>query len=112
MSYYDKGEVIAVHSGLTATATSSEFVSNGYNAMLVEVIITGSGSWTISLQGSSSSGGTFSNVYDNNKTQQTTGSISASRIQLFTVTPDFMKIVATEDSGTATCSVNVIPVNV
>lgn len=106
-----KGAVTTAHAAGTAdTATSSAITCEGYNAVIVKVDVAGSGAWTIKLQGMLESTGTYADLYDNSGTLMSTGSISASRGQLFVGIPDYIKVVATEDSGTATVTVKVQPI--
>jgi len=107
-----KGQAVTAHSAITATATSTEINAKGYNAVLVSVLISGTGTWKIDVQGRMNTSGTVMDIYDNNDVQLTTGNLTASRMRLFVAVPDLIKIVATEVSGTATCTVRVQPLNV
>jgi hypothetical protein len=109
---WGKGPVSAVHNAIDVTTTSSEIDLTGFNAVLVSVLITGSGTWKIDLQGRFNTDGTVTDIYDNNDNQLTTGNLSANRMKLFVAIPDLIKIVATEISGTATCTVRLQPLNV
>jgi hypothetical protein len=109
----EKGLVTtAIAAGTDATATSTEIDINGFNAILVSALITGSGTWKVDLKGRLDGAGTVMDLYDNNDNQLTTGNLTASRMKLFAGVPDLITIVATEVSGTATCSVRVQPLNV
>lgn len=108
----NKGEIKTVHSAISATATSTEQYISGYNAVLVSVLIEGTGTWKIDVQGRFDTSGTVMDIYDNNDNQLTTGNLTASRMKLFVAVPDLIKIVATEVSGTATCTVRIQPINV
>lgn len=110
--YRGKGSVFTLHSAIEETTTSDEINLSGYNAVLVSVLISGSGTWKIDLQGRFDTNGTAMDVYDNNDNQLTTGNLTASRMKLFVAVPNLIKIVATEVSGTATCTVTVLPLNV
>ena len=107
-----KGTVTTAHSAISATATSSAINVNFHNAALVAVDFTGSGSWTVKLQGALTSDGVYKDLYDNNGSLLSTGSISADRIQLFVGLPENIKVVATEDSGTASITVKVQPITI
>jgi hypothetical protein len=109
---YLKGDIITAHSAIDATATSSEIVIEGFNAALVSILITGTGTWKIDLQGRFNTAGTVMNIYDNNDVQLTTDNITASRMKLFVAIPDLITIVATEVVSGATCTVTVQPINV
>jgi hypothetical protein len=109
---YLKGDIITAHNAIEDTATSTEIDISGFNAMLVSVLITGTGTWKIDLQGRFNTAGTVMDIYDNNDSQLTTGNLTASRMKLFVILPDLIKIVATEVSGTATCTVRIQPINV
>lgn len=107
-----KGNISTVHSVIEATATSAEVDCKGFNAVLVSVLISGTGTWKIDIQGRFNLAGTSMDLYDNNDTQLTTGNLAASRMKLFIAIPDLIKIVATEVSGTATCTVRIQPINI
>lgn len=107
-----KGDITTVHNAISATTTSAEINISGYNAVLVSVLISGSGTYKIDLQGRFDSSGTVMDIYDNNDTKLTTGDLTANRMKLFAAVPDLITIVATEVSGTATCTVRVQPINV
>jgi hypothetical protein len=101
---------ILAHSAIDATATSAEIQVSGASIVMLDIEISGSGTWKVDIQGSRLLGGTYKDIYDNNGNQLTTGNITASRIQSFFIVSDFIKIVATEVANGATCTVNVIPV--
>lgn len=107
-----KGSIITAHSTIAATTTSAEIDTRGFNAVLVSVLISGSGTWKIDIQGRFNTAGTSMDIYDNNDNQLTTGNLTASRMKLFVAIPDLIKIVATEVSDGATCTVRVQPLNV
>lgn len=104
-----KGNVTLAHNAISATATSSEIPTVGYNAVLIHVVISGTGTWNVKVQNSPTSGGTFVDAYDGS-TQLSTGDITASRCVLFRGITDYIRIVATEVADGATCTVRVIPV--
>jgi hypothetical protein len=111
-----KGAVTTAHSAITATALSAEVDCRGYNALLVEVAISGgANNWTFSLQGCMASGGTFVPLYE----LANTGSMAAmsyqcdsSRMFLFKGIPDFVKLNANEDVNGSTVTVKVQPLTV
>jgi len=110
-----KGNVTTVHSAITATATSVIVDCTGYNALLVEFVISGAANWTVSLTGSLTRGGTYGSLYE----LANTGSMAAmsyqlnsNRVFLFKGIPDWVKVVATEDAGAETVTVRVQPLNV
>lgn len=111
-----KGNITKVHDAITATATSGVIDCSGYNAILVDVAISGgANNWTFKVQGCMTSGGTFVDLYE----QANTGSMvamtyqcNASRMFIFRGIPDFIKIVATEDVNGSTVTVNVQPINI
>jgi hypothetical protein len=114
MEYVAKGDtqtVITAGTGASPT-TSSEFSIVGFNAMKVYLYLTGTGAWTLTVQDSSNPAGTFVNSYDNQGNLMQTPSMSASGSFLFVGLSDQCKIVATEDSGTATIQVDIVPLNV
>jgi len=106
-----KGSVTTAHNAITDTATSSEIDCSGYNALLVETIVTvAAKNWTVKVTGCLSTGGTFGDCYDGATlmSYQT----NASRIAIWKGIPNFVKIVATEDEPDGTCTVRVLPMNV
>lgn len=96
----------AIAAATNATTTSDLQRANGLNAIILYLDITGSGEWTVKLQGATSSSGTFMDLYDHNGNQMSMGSLAADRARLFIGIPEHFKIVATEDSGTATIQVD------
>jgi len=110
-----KGGVTTVHSAIADTATSDEVDCRGYNAVLIEVAISAEAKlWTFKVQGCMVSGGTFVDWYE----MANTGTMNLMSYQtntskgwVFKGIPDYIKIVATEDEDTATCTVKVQPLN-
>lgn len=107
-----RGSVTTAHDGISATATSATVQTNFHNAMFVSCNITGTGAWTVKLQGAITSDGTFIDLYDFNGSLMSLGSIPGNKGQVFAGLPEFIKIVATKDSGTATLTVKVQPITV
>lgn len=110
-----KGNVTTVHSAITATATSAAVDCRGYNAILIEHVVSGAANWTISLTGSLTRHGTYGALYE----LANTGSMAAmsyqlnsNRVFIFKGIPDWVKVVATEDAGAETVTVRVQPLNV
>lgn len=103
-----KSNPITVHSAIAATATSSEIDCRFYNGILLEVSISGTGTWKADIKGSMVSGNSFVDVYDGS-TQMTSGNLTTSRIFYFKGVPDYIKVVATEVSDGATCTIKVQP---
>lgn len=110
VSKMTKAGITVAHSAIEATATSSEIDCDGFNSVLLHVVITGTGTWKIDVQCSPVSAGTFINAYDGT-TQLTTGNLTASACMLFRGIMDYVKIVATEVADGATCTVTVQPLN-
>jgi hypothetical protein len=111
-----KGGITVAHNAITATALSTEIDCSGYNAVLIFFEITGgANNWTISLQGASTSGGTFLNWFE----QANTGTMTAMSYQtsvnagwIWKGIPDYIKINANEDANGSTVTVTVLPLNV
>jgi hypothetical protein len=76
----------------------------GWDALYCAVTLSTTGQWTISLTGCDTLAGTYLDMVGQSMT------FSASGIYTFTGLPDFVKIVATEDSGSAACTVQTMPV--
>ena len=99
-----KNSAVKIHNAIESTATSAEINTKGYNAIIIQSIITvASKNWTTKIQGSLVSGGTFSDFYDNGTlcSFQT----NSGKVMLFKGLPQFIKIVATEDEDTGKCTV-------
>lgn len=116
MQAHFKGQVVIAHDGISGTATSSEIDCTGYNSLLVYVDLSSGGTpnWTITVQGCMTSGGTFVDWYEIMSTglvQMSSGALTADTGFTFRGVPDYVKIVATENSGTGTCTVKTQPVN-
>jgi hypothetical protein len=110
-----KGAVTVAHSVIADTATSSEIDCRGYNSLLVYVgPFTAAENWTFKVQGCMTSGGTFSDWYE----QANTGVMAlmsyqtnASRGWVWHGIPDYIKIVATRDGAASAVTVTVQPFN-
>jgi hypothetical protein len=108
-----KGNVITAHSLIEATTTSAPINCKGYNAILVQALISeATQNWTFKVQGSMSEHGTYTDCYE----LANTGSMAlmsyqtnASKMFLFKGIPDWIKIVATEDVTGAKATVYVQP---
>lgn len=107
-----KGPAVTAHNAITDSAVSAAIDMNGYNAALVEVVIAGAGMWKVDMQGKLVAADAACDLYDNYDNQLTTGNLSASRTRLFVGLPDLLYVKATETSGTAACTVRVVPMNV
>lgn len=112
--YRGKGTVITAHSAIDATTTSAAIDCRGYNAVLVDVTLSGVANWTFKVQGSLTQGGTYKDCYE----LANTGSMvamsyqtNASKVFIFKGIPDWIKIVATEDVNGQTATVLVQPLN-
>lgn len=101
-----KSSIITAHNAISSTATSTEISSVGYNAILLHVVITGTGTWEASITSSPTSGGTFVDTYDGT-TKVSTGGLTESRCVLLRGITDYVKVVATELVNGATCTVKV-----
>lgn len=103
-----KGAVTIAHNAITATATSAEIDCRGGNAVHLEFEISGSGVWDLEVVGSAVSGGTFSNQYVGGLKLERLG-LSANAGFVVPIGANYIKIVATEISGTAAVTVRVTP---
>jgi hypothetical protein len=109
-----KGAVTTAHSAIATTTTSAEIDCRGFNGILVGIELSAAHNWTIKVQGSSISGGTFKDCYELANTGVMTlmsHQTNSNRIIAFKGIPDYIKIVATEDEDGATCTVTVQPIN-
>lgn len=99
-----RGKKVTVHSAISATTTSEQQKSNGHNAIIIYFDITGSGTWTIKLQGRAVNGN-YIDMYDVNGNLMGLSAVTVDKAQIFAGIPDDFKIVATEDVNGATCTV-------
>jgi hypothetical protein len=118
--FYRGGVQTAIAAGTNATTTSGELtykIGGGdydevtFNAILVHVYITGTGSWKIDHQNVPVSGRAGINSYDGS-VQHTTGNINASGSYLFKGISKFGKIVANEVADGSIVEVLVEPINI
>jgi len=105
-----KGAPIEVFEEIENTSTSKIYGMKGHNSILVHVKLsaTGSPEWTVKLQGAPTFDGEFVDLYDGS-TALSTGTLSSDRCVMLKGVPEYIKVVATEDSGTGNCTVNIIP---
>lgn len=106
------GGIVTAHSAAAATATSDEIDCTGFNSIVIltDLSATGTPNWTITVTGSLASGGTFAAV-KLVTTAISTGALTADSVNVFQGIPNFIKIVATENSGTGTATITVQPIN-
>lgn len=86
------------------TTTTDEIDTRGFNAIIVQNIITVAAKlWTVKLVGSMITGGTFSDVYDGAtlRSMQTSGN----KMVIWKGLPPFIKLVDTEDEDTGKSTV-------
>ncbi len=105
-----KGSVTTAHSAITETATSNEIDCRGFKGAHIEFAITGTGNWDLEVTGCAVSGGTFTSQYVG-KTRLLRQGMTANAGYILPIGANYIKIVATENSGTATVTVKVTPVN-
>jgi hypothetical protein len=106
------GAVTAAHTGITATATSAAIDKQKYSGLFTQFLLTaGAGTWTISLTGCPTEGGTYVTLYDKDNVALSVSGLTASAGWTWPVVgAPYVKVVATEDSDGATVSVNVVPI--
>ena len=102
----DKGSIVTAINAISGTATSNAIAMQGYHGVDVEVIVTGVGNWDIEITGCSILDGNFLS----NDPQLIKQGITASTRFSFSTTASYIKVIATENSGTATVTVKVTPV--
>ena len=107
-----KGAITTALNAITGTTTASEVNTEGFNAVLVSVNISGTGTWKVDVRGRFDVSGTVMDIFDNNDRQLTPGNLTASRMRLFVSIPNLITIVATEVADGATCTVRVQPINI
>ena len=102
-----KGTIRNAIPALTAvTTTSPAQKAKGHNAIIIFAKITGTGTWSIKVQGATSGNGTFMDVTDYKGDAMAISSATASKAQVFKGLPENFKIVATEDANGATIEVD------
>jgi len=107
LNFLAKGSVKNAIAAATAATTSSiALKDDGHNAILIYFDITGTGTWTVKIQGAISQNGTYMDFYDQNGNLMSASTLTADRCQLFIGLPTWFKIVATEDVDGATCKVD------
>lgn len=93
-------------SGKTSTYTTELLKSNEHNGIRLYFIMTsGTGTWTIKLQGKSNSG-EWVDCYDNLGNQMSINNVTANKSQSFVTLPHIFRIVATEEVDGATVTVD------
>lgn len=106
-----KGEITHAIPALTAsTATSNAIEALDKNYALLDIAITGTGTWNVSVTGALTKTGTYKNIYNASGDVVATGNITASRMQILACGAPYIKVVATEVDGTATIQVDVMPI--
>lgn len=112
--------VTTVHDAVTATVTLANTKAvdcSGYNAITLyaELGATGTPNSTTVIYSSDKIDGTYSPAYDGTLATDkalTTGALTASRVVTFRGIGNFVKPVITVNSGTATHTIKVQPVNI
>lgn len=105
-----KGGATTAHNNISATATSIELNCTGFNSVIIHVSgITGT--WDVSVQNATVSGGVFVDAYDDRGTQMKATGVTAPRSVMFRGVLDYVKIVATNVAA-GNVTVKVVPLNV
>lgn len=92
---------------ITATKTSNVQHARGHNAMILFVeFVTGSGTFSVKVQGGTPNNAAFIDVYKEDGNAMTIASATASKAIVLKGIPEYFKIVATEDSNGATINVH------
>lgn len=100
-----KGAVTSVINDKSTSFESTEFEAIGYNALDLNITITGTAVFAVKIKGAQLSGGTFTDRYD-------VGLFNASRGITIPQISDYYKIEITLKSGAGKCSVDVQPCNI
>lgn len=106
MAINRSGTLTTSHNAITGTATSAAIDCRGYTDLWCGVTLSTTGTWTISLTASNTLAGTYYDLTGQSVTLTATGA------HVFHGVPDWVKVVATEDSGSAACTVVTMPVSV
>lgn len=109
-----KGDVTTAIDAKAATTTSNEIDCRGFNSIIVESIVSGTGNWALDVMGCAVTGGTFGDCYSQQDagtfTKMTvTQNADGTRNCIFKGIPNYVKIEATRTAGTIT--VKVTPIN-
>lgn len=105
ISSFSKGMAQNIFTNVNTNQTSGEIDCSGYNAIAINVTVTGTGVAFVKLKASLISGGTFNDYVD-------VGLFGSSRPIIIPRVLDFVKVDLTVKSGTATYTVDVQPCNV
>ncbi len=100
------GKRTAIPALTAATTTSEQQEMQGHNALVLFAEITGTGTWTVKIQGASERNGTYMDLQDERGDAMALASATASIAQVFIGIPDDFRIVATEDVNGATIQVD------
>lgn len=102
-----RGRIVnALAAGTDATATSKAQKAKGHNSVIIYATISGSGTWTVKIQGAPTPTGTYIDMYKDDGNAMSIASATASKAQVFRGIPENFKIVATEDVSGATITVD------
>lgn len=93
----------------SATATSAEIPCVGYNSVIVHISVI-TGTWDVSVQNATVSGGTFVDAYDDRAVQMKAAGVTAARSILFRGVLDAVKVVATNVAA-GSVTVKIVPLN-
>jgi len=106
-----KGVVTVAHNAISAGASSAEIATKGFNAIIIETVITVAAKlWTVKVQGCLSTGGTFADCYDGATLMSS--QTNSSKIVIWKGLPPFIKLNANEDEDTGKCTVRYMLINV
>ena len=95
---------VKLFDAITATATSDEIATEGFNAIILQQIVTIAAKlWTLKITGAMVTGGVFSDVYD--LTTLMSMQTSGNKMVMFKGLPPIIKIVDTEDEDTGKSTV-------
>jgi hypothetical protein len=120
MGYVDinaivKSSPIAAIPTTDATKTSDPIDARGWNAALLAITLSGAANWTVKLTGCFTRNGTYLDLWELANTgamAQMSYQTNASKMILFKGIPNWIKVVATEDAGAETVSVDVQLLNI
>jgi len=95
----------AINTTTTSSVQEYAFTKQDFDEIQLHIVITGTGTWNVKLQGCLEEGGTYVDHYrgcSGSIIQSATGNITSSMMICFKCLPPFFKIVATEVGGVST----------
>lgn len=110
-----RGIITTAHNAIDSTATSDAIALGDFPSAYIEVTLssTGTPNWTMTITGALTSTGTYFPMTDvNNNAIAFAAGLTSNVGETFRGLPPYIKVLATENSGTGTCTVKVQSVDI